>query len=62
MSPANERTLAAGVEFLKTEISRISFGELTLRLTMHDSTIQRVEKTVSVKSLPEQGGSNGRDR
>jgi len=59
MTPTNERTLAAGVEFLRTEISRVPFGELTLRLTLHDSAIQRVEKTVCVKSLPEQGGSNG---
>jgi hypothetical protein len=58
MTTASERAFADAMEWARTECSRVQFGEVTLKLVMHDGRLARTERGITTKSLSDDGREN----
>ncbi len=55
-----DRELSAAVNWIKQQVPGLPFGELALRLYIHNGKLARVERETVSKLLPGEGGLNGR--
>jgi hypothetical protein len=54
-----DRELAAAVNWFRQQAQVTPFGEISLRLILHNGKLSRVERETVSKLLPGEGGPNG---
>jgi hypothetical protein len=60
MSGAVEQEIQAAAGWLRAEAARVPFGEIGVRLFLHNGTVARTERMTSEKRLPENGSDHAR--